>query len=84
VDRLLIGDHGGSWETLVYVGVSTLALAVTALLMRPRTFMFWGIVLLFVVMYAMGDHFVVWTALNRLIPALRWWRVPRAPGWSRR
>lgn len=73
---LLLGDHGGSWETLVYVGISTLTLAVVALLLRPRRFGFWWALLLAAVMYALGDHFVVWTALNRLIPPLRWWRGP--------
>jgi hypothetical protein len=73
---LLIGEHGGSWETLVYVGVSTLVLALVALIMRPRVLGVWGAILLFTMLYAMGDHFVLWTALNRLIPALRWWRVP--------
>jgi hypothetical protein len=78
---LLIGDHGGSWETLVYVGISVLALAVVALLMRPRALALWGAALLVIGLYAMGDHFVFWTALNRLIPALRWWRVPPRVWW---
>jgi hypothetical protein len=73
---LLIGDHGGSWETLVYVGISTLALAITALLMRPRELAMWGALLLLIALYAMGDRFILWTALNRLVPLLRWWRVP--------
>ena len=73
---LLIGDHGGSWETLVYVGVSVLTLAIIALLMRPRKLVFWGIVLLILMLYAMGDQFVFWPALNRMFPFLRWWRVP--------
>lgn len=73
---LLIGDHGGDSESLVYVGVSTLVLAWVALLRQPRRFWFWIAALVFVVCYAVGDHFFVWGALNRLIPALRWWRVP--------
>ncbi|MBN1562909.1 MAG: hypothetical protein JXA10_03675 [Anaerolineae bacterium] len=73
---LLIGDHGGSWETMVYVGVSVLILAIVALLLRPRKFAFWGIVVLVLMLYAMGDQFVFWPALNRLFPFLRWWRVP--------
>ncbi len=73
---LLIGDHGGSWETLVYVGISTLLLALVALIMRPRVLGVWGVLVLIIMLYAMGDRFVFWTALNRLIPALRWWRVP--------
>jgi hypothetical protein len=73
---LLIGHHGGSWETLIYVGISTFTLAAVALLMRPRQMAFWGAILLVIMLYAMGDHFFLWTALNRLIPALRWWRVP--------
>jgi len=73
---LLIGNHGGSWETLVYVGVSTLALAIAALLMRPRELALWGVLLLLIMLYAMGDRFILWTALNRLVPPLRWWRGP--------
>jgi hypothetical protein len=73
---LLIGDHGGNWESLVYVGVSTFTLAVVALLKRPRQVAFWWIVIALAALYAMGDQFVLWPLLNRLIPALRWWRVP--------
>lgn len=73
---LLIGDHGGAWETMVYVGISTLVLAITALLLRPRQLAFWGVLVLVIALYAMGDHFILWTVLNRLIPPLRWWRVP--------
>ncbi len=73
---LLIGDHGGAWETMVYVGISTLVLAITALLLRPRQLGFWGLLVVVIALYAMGDHFVLWTVLNRLIPPLRWWRVP--------
>ncbi len=73
---LLIGEHGGAWETLVYVGISTLILAIVALLLRPRQFVFWGIVLLLLMSYAMGDQFILWPLLNRLLPFLRWWRVP--------
>jgi hypothetical protein len=73
---LLIGDHGGGWETMVYAGISTLVLAITALLLRPRQLAFWGLLLVVIALYAMGDHFILWTALNWLIPPLRWWRVP--------
>lgn len=73
---LLIGDHGGAWESMVYVGVSTLALALVTLAWRPRQFGFWWGVVLFAALYAMGDHFPLWVALNRAFPLLRWWRVP--------
>ncbi|MBN1679173.1 MAG: hypothetical protein JW966_02700 [Anaerolineae bacterium] len=73
---LLIGNHGGAWETLIYTGISTLVLAVIALLLRPRKLAFWGIALLVIALYAMGDHFVLWPLLVRLVPPLRWWRVP--------
>lgn len=73
---LLIGDYGGSWETLVYAGVSTLVLAITALLLRSRALGCWGLALAVVALYAMGDNFILWPALNWLVPALRWWRVP--------
>jgi len=73
---LLIGDHGGGWETMVYMGVSTLLLALAALALRPRALAFWGLALAAAMLYAMGDHSPLWVALNRLIPPLRWWRVP--------
>ncbi len=57
-------------------GISTLVLALVALIMRPRALGVWGVLVLVIMLYAMGDQFVFWTALNRLIPALRWWRVP--------
>lgn len=73
---LLIGNHGGNWESMVYVGISTLVLAMVALLRRPRQFAVWSILLLLVTTYAMGDRFILWPLLNRLLPPLRWWRVP--------
>lgn len=73
---LLFGDPGGGWETFVYVGISTLALAVAALLWRPRALGFWGAVILVVALYAMGDHSPLWLLLNEVLPPLRWWRVP--------
>jgi len=54
---LLIGKHSGAWESMVYVGVSTLALGITALLMRPRRFAFWGVLIALIMAYAMGDRF---------------------------
>ncbi len=73
---LLIGNHGGAWETLIYPGVSVLVLAVVAFVLRPRQLWFWGAWVLLLAVYAMGDHFVLWPVLVRLIPPLRWWRVP--------
>ncbi|MBN1201594.1 MAG: hypothetical protein JXJ20_07040 [Anaerolineae bacterium] len=73
---LLIGDHGGAWDTMVYVGISTLVLAVTALLLRPRALAFWGALVLIAGLYALGDQFILWPLLARLIPPIRWWRVP--------
>lgn len=73
---LVFGNHGGAWESMVYVGISTLALAAVTLIQRPRQFIFWWLVIAFVALYAMGNQFVLWTALNRLFPLLRWWRVP--------
>jgi hypothetical protein len=73
---LVLGDHGGLGETLVYPGVSALALAVAALLLRPRALAFWGAALLVIAAYAMGENFVLWPALVEIVPPLRWWRVP--------
>jgi hypothetical protein len=73
---LLLGDHGGTWETLVYAGVSTLVLVIVALVLQPRRFALWGGLLVFVALYAMGDNFVLWPLLTWLLPPLRWLRVP--------
>lgn len=73
---LFFGDHGGLGEMLVYVGISTLALALAAVLLRPRALLFWLVVVLFVGAHAMGENFILWRALVEVIPLLRWWRVP--------
>lgn len=73
---LFFGDHGGLGEMLVYVGISTLTLALAAVLLRPRALLFWLAVVLFAGAYAMGENFMLWRALVRVIPPLRWWRVP--------
>ncbi len=73
---LLLGDHGGGPETMVYAGASVLALAGVAILARPRQLAWWGAVVVVAALYAMGELSPLWLALNRLIPALRWWRVP--------
>ncbi|MGQ9850535.1 MAG: hypothetical protein ACUVSU_10860 [Aggregatilineaceae bacterium] len=73
---LFFGDHGGLGEMLVYVGISTLTLALAAVLLRPRALLFWLAVVLFAGAYAMGENFILWRALVRVIPPLRWWRVP--------
>ncbi len=73
---LIFGDHGGAWETMVYAGISTLALAAVTLVRRPRQFGFWWLVVLFAALYAMGEHSPLWVTLNRVMPFLRWWRVP--------
>lgn len=73
---LLIGDHSGFWESMVYVGISTLTLALAAVLLRPRALLFWLAVVLLAGAHAMGENFVLWRALVEIIPPLRWWRVP--------
>lgn len=73
---LLIGEHGGGPETMVYAGVSVLALAGLALALQPRRFALWGAALLIAALYSLGDQSPLWLALNRAAPALRWWRVP--------
>lgn len=73
---LFIGDHGGGPESMVYAGVSVLALAGLALALRPRRFALWGVALLLAALYSLGDQSPLWLALNRAVPALRWWRVP--------
>ena len=63
-------------EALVYVGASVLLLALIGLAAYPHKLAFWGVAIGLAALYATGEHSPLWLALNRAIPALRWWRVP--------
>lgn len=73
---LVLPPHSGNIETLTYVGLPVLALAVLALITAPRRRRFWLLALLLAVWFALGQNGWLWSALARLIPALLWFRVP--------
>ncbi len=73
---LLIGNHGGGAEGLTYTGISLLVLAGLALLLHPRRCWPWGVGLVVAALYALGENFVLWSALVEVVPPLRWFRVP--------
>jgi hypothetical protein len=73
---LLLAEHGGYQETLTFVGLGVLVLALMGLLLRPRhNRLWWGLVIL-AVLYALGDQFILWPALSEVFPPLLWFRVP--------
>lgn len=73
---LLIGDHSGSVESLTYVGVSVFILALLGLILRPKENRFWWGVVIFAVLYSLGENFILWTGAVKVFPALLLFRVP--------
>lgn len=73
---LLLSEHGGSIESFTYVGVCIFMLAVSGLLRHPRQNRFWWGVILFAALYSMGENFILWSGLVKILPVLRLFRVP--------
>ncbi|MBZ0307584.1 MAG: hypothetical protein K8I82_16070 [Anaerolineae bacterium] len=73
---MLMGDHSGSVETLTYVGISVMILAVVGLILRPRQNRFWWAVIIFAALYSLGENFILWSGLVKIFPPLLWFRVP--------
>lgn len=73
---MLMGDHSGNVETLTYVGVSVLILALAGLILRPRQNRFWWAVMIFAALYSLGENFMLWSALVKIFPPLLLFRVP--------
>jgi len=72
----LLAAHGGNHEQMVYVGIPILALAILGLVAQPKKNRLWWGAILFSIIYALGDSFLVWPLLMELIPPLRLFRVP--------
>lgn len=73
---LLPANHNDV-ESLTYLGLPILILAVIGLFSRPRRQKVLGFLALsLVVIYALGVNGVVWSILANIIPVLRWFRVP--------
>ncbi|HLY24764.1 MAG TPA: hypothetical protein VKQ72_00400, partial [Aggregatilineales bacterium] len=73
---LLYPDRFGFHETMVYVGIAVLALAMMGFAQNPRRHLFWLVIMLIAGWYALGDQGILWPALARVIPGVVWLRVP--------
>ncbi len=73
---LLFADRGGSHETMIYVGIPILVLAIIGFVRAPRRHIFWGLAALLATLYAMGINGPLWPLLVRIAPPLLWFRVP--------
>jgi hypothetical protein len=74
---LLVADHGGFQETMTYLGVVGLLLAVIGLIRwRGRERWWWGGLALLAGIYSMGIHTPLYGLLYRALPPLGWLRGP--------
>lgn len=73
---LIFAPQTGNQETLIYVGLPVLILALVALLTQPRRHRFWIIAWVAALIYALGEYGGVWSALTSVFPVLLWFRVP--------
>ena len=71
---LLLADHRGFMDFVLYVGLPVLALAVLALPRRQAWF--WWMFVLAALVYAMGVHTPLYKRFIQLLPALAWLRAP--------
>lgn len=73
---LILPPHTGEFETLTYLGLPILILAIIALLSDFRKHSFWFVLLVLSILYALGINSPLWRLLADLIPGLLWFRVP--------
>lgn len=73
---LLLPQHEGSVESLTYVGLSVLVLALVGVATRPRTTWLWLLIALGAAWYALGENGLLWTGATRVARPLVWFRVP--------
>ncbi|MDK3161727.1 hypothetical protein QPK87_35030 [Kamptonema cortianum] len=72
---LLLAPRGNP-ETLTYMGVGVLLLAVFAAVAQPRRHIVLLAVVLIAAIWGMGPNGGVWSLVVEVFPALRWFRVP--------
>jgi hypothetical protein len=74
---LLVADHGGFQETMTYVGVVGLLLAMVGLIRWPeRGRWWWSGLALTAAIYSLGTNTPLYGLLYRLLPPLGWLRGP--------
>ncbi|HVU10712.1 MAG TPA: hypothetical protein VHD90_05510, partial [Phototrophicaceae bacterium] len=71
---LLLPIHSGNIETLTYLGLPVLILAIIGAINRRKWF--WVAATVVAALYALGLNGFLWQLLVKLIPALLWFRVP--------
>jgi hypothetical protein len=74
---LILPAHRPSVETLTYLGLPVLVMAIIGIISFSRRIRWaWLGLALFVILYAMGENAFIWPLLVRLFPPLLWFRVP--------
>jgi hypothetical protein len=73
---LLLPPHGGNPETMLYLGLPVLLLALIAIFANPRQHLFWIVSLIVAILYTLGINSPFWLTLVQLVPPLLWFRVP--------
>ncbi len=73
---MLLPNRGGLHETMAYVGIPVLILALVGFSKSPRRLAIWAIVAVCGAFYAFGGESFVWPLLVKLAPPLLWFRVP--------
>jgi hypothetical protein len=74
---LLLADHRGFMDYMVYVGLLPLMLAGVALCrVRRRQTVFWVVVIAATLVYALGTYTPFYGLTLRLLPILSWLRAP--------
>lgn len=71
---LLVADHRGFMDYLLYVGIPVLALALISLFIQRRWV--WGGFLLLAILYALGEHTAVYKVFQVVFPFQSWLRAP--------
>ena len=71
---LLLADHRGFMDHMLYAGIPVLALAALALLRRQARF--WSVFVVVSLVYALGTNTPLYGWAFRLLPALAWLRAP--------
>lgn len=71
---MVLPAQSGNVETLSYVGLPVLALAIIGIINARQWF--WAAAAGVAALYAMGANGVLWSWLVQIVPALLWFRVP--------
>ncbi len=73
---MIIPPPSGNLETIPYVGITVLILALFALARAPRRLAFWAGACLLAALWSLGESGGLWAVATTLFPPLLWFRVP--------